>query len=317
MIRYFFTLLIICQLFPFAGRAQADIITIPFRIIGNLIVIQGRIDGQLGNLILDTGVSKTLLNQRFFLDQVTFSTNASAGFRSWKGNVQDAPTTLINLELPGFSRKDDAQLVDLRPLEQHRRLNVLAVIGAENFRNFELELDFLSRLIRLHPLDKQGNRPGIDPAPLEILPLSYRGHLYCVDLSIGEQHLTFGLDTGAEFNVISENFYQLHPEHFYAMGRQMILGLSGGKAEHELAELKQLRTATLILADLRTIIMPENRSYGQLDRRRVDGLLGYEFFHQLRVSFNFKKREFYIWDGPRPALAGGDIERSKYLGGNK
>ena len=45
--------------------------TIPFQLAGKLIIVKATVDGQPGNFILDTGVSKLVLNDRYFEGEPT------------------------------------------------------------------------------------------------------------------------------------------------------------------------------------------------------------------------------------------------------
>src|SRR6476469_529605 len=73
--------------------SDAKVLTIPIKRSQNLILLEGEIDGQQGNFILDTGAPYLVLNQTYFRDYIHEKQTEEAS-----GINGDAETYKINIK---------------------------------------------------------------------------------------------------------------------------------------------------------------------------------------------------------------------------
>lgn len=290
---------------------QTDLIVIPFRAVGKAILIQGSVDGHIGNLIIDTGIPKMLLNKTYLGGNAKlFRNQESAGFQSLNGASQNAGMSLVFLEIQDFSIKTSAEVVDLKTVERQKGMNILGVLGIDLFRKYEFEIDFFSKEIRLYRLDKKGVRRLLEPQalPTQTLALGFHGHLACVTANLNGAALQLGLDTGAEFNVLPSKVFQKSSDQFKNVQNKTLLDLNGTRLSAFSAQTTGLQIGALDLPPLTSLFVLLGAHYGSLDGKNIHGLLGYEFFQHFRVAINFKKRQVYLWDaearGKAPVVRG-------------
>ena len=283
--------------------SQSDQITIPFRIFGKMIVVQGSINGQVGNIVIDTGIPKMLINQRFFTNLDLFSTGASAGFQSVNGETGNAAMAMVVLEIQDFSVNGAADVIDLQAIERQKRMNILGIVGINLFRKYELEIDYLSEEIRLYRLDRKGQRRLQQPQalPSEVLAFDYYQHLPYITTYLHGMALHLGLDTGAEKTVLSASVYEKIKHQIRDVKTQKMIDLHGQPTNAIAAQVDGLEVGALEISSLPAIFIPLNTHYGGLDEKEIQGLLGHDFLRHFRLSINFKKRKVYLWNAQQNA----------------
>jgi hypothetical protein len=293
-----FSAIFIAFLSAVLAYAQPDLIIIPFQDQGNMIVVEGTLNGRAGNLIVDTGIAKMLINETYVQEADRFTSPASSGFQSVNGSGQNLGMSLVTLQISLFSAKTAAQIMDLKGIESRKGMDILGVVGIDLFRKYELEIDYFSKEIRLYDLDRNGNRHRQEPQPLptEILPFRYEGHLPCITAHLFGQTLQLGLDTGAEINFFSSSIYESSGKRFQNPRTVTILALNGQGTPALSAQMTGLQIGALEMPPMQTAFAALNTQYGGLDGKSIHGLLGYEFFRHFRIAINFKKREVFLWD---------------------
>lgn len=299
MLRLSFLFGIFLSFSPFTvASSQVDRIVIPFRTIGKTIVIQGSVDGQVGNLIIDTGIPRMVLNKRYAESARLFSPKEIEGFQSANGSVQNNGMSLVFLDIQAYSARIAADVLDLKPIERQKRMNILGIVGLNLFRKYEFEIDFFSKEIRLYRLGRKGTRRILAPQalPSQTLSFQFEDHLPIITANLNGEALQLGLDTGAEMNLISAKFFEGSSHQFKNVQTKILMDLTGERITTLSAQMAGLQVGTLDLPAMHAIFIPLNTRYGGIGSKNLDGLLGYEFFQHFRVAINFKKRQVYLWD---------------------
>lgn len=248
-------------------------------LVNNLPVVQATVDGHTGNFILDTGAEVTLLNQRYFAGGVptaptgagatgTLTRTASyrAGSFVWQSlRLTDIPLTTTDLTHLGAA-----------PL--------LGLLGADLLGQYAVTLDYPHRLATL----QTAAAPPLPP-PLVTLPITRRGHLPVLAVTIAGQSYDVALDSGASVNMLAED---LLPALKDELSNSFTTSLGGAAAQQRAVTGGTLRLATLAprlpLRDMVTIFT----TIGPLARSQptpVVGILGYEFLRQYRVTINYPR----------------------------
>ncbi len=278
--------------------AQTDPIIIPFRPIGKTIVIQGSIDGQIGNLVIDTGISKMILNKSYVKSENIFTNDEFGGIRSVDGAVQNLGMSMVGLKIEAFSIKLAADVMDLKPIEKQKRMNIMGMVGLQIFRKYEFEIDFFSSEIRLHDLDKRGIRKMLEPQalPSQTLTFDYEGHLLCIPAHLDGKTLRLGLDTGAEMNLLAENLFEEKGAQYREVHEKTLLDLNGEQVKAFSAKTNNFQVGTDDLPPIEILFVPLKKHYGGINTKKMNGLFGFEFFQHFRIAINFKKRRIALWD---------------------
>ncbi|NND32042.1 MAG: hypothetical protein HKN76_05575 [Saprospiraceae bacterium] len=277
--------------------AKFDLIEIPYWTAGKTMVIEGMVNGKAGDLIFDTGIPKMLLNQKHVGNSEVFKNKEFAGFQSINGANHNGGMSLVLLQIRGFSKKVGADIVDLGTVEEHKGINILAIVGIDLFKKYELEIDGFSKVIRLYRLSKKGNRIVQEKTSLPSLtiPFDNKGHLPCISTQWNGRTLRLGLDTGAEAHVLNHDIYETSKDRFDEVHTVCMVDLNGKPSKVLATEVDGIKIGYIEVPSTETLFMPNITDYGGLSSKKVQGLLGFAFFQHFRMALNFKKKEFSLW----------------------
>jgi hypothetical protein len=271
-----------------------SVISLPYKKIGNLIIVQAEVEGQQGNFILDTGEPGLCLNGRHFKDHTDMPFEAST--TGINGHQQTVFFYQTRLKLAGLKQAHNAQVRNLSHLEKQKGLSILGLIGRAVFKKHELLLDLVHETILLIPIDRRGNRISREFSfPLHEILFAQAEHFPVVSAQVAGRELRLGLDTGAEFNVIDRKFQSDLMEFARLQnGATLVNGSRSRKVRS--ARISGFQVEGLECWPMMTLFASMKSLNGSLRGEDLDGLLGVEFLVQNRISINFKKNTLYIWD---------------------
>lgn len=270
---------------------------IPFKLVDRLIVIEGTLKDQTGNFIIDTG-SETLI-----LNKVHFKTYPfQKEIENTSGvidNVNDRFEKKIKkLSLRKFTIKDRrSDIIDLSHIERSKKIKLLGIIGYNVLKDYEVFIDLYLNQITLTKIDKQGNKLNKKvylETIVDSIDFTLKKHTIVLNGYIGNKEITFGLDSGAEFNQLHKKVNKKALKHFYPKKRVKLIGASKKKIEVLYGDLFRVKlndkTYFGPMKTMLTNLHNMNKAFGA----NLDGILGYDFFAQKRVIINYKKEKLYF-----------------------
>jgi len=168
---------------------------IPFDLKGGLIFLTPHISEQRDSFVLDTGAPSLLLNRKVHRD------SSDAVATDITGNL-----TMQHVVVPEFrlgniiTERVDAYRLDLSHIETSKQHKVAGMIGYEQIKEHEVFLDYQRRQMLLLDIEK-----GIYPdkiEPVGYIPFTMQKHFVVVVAKVGGKKMRFGIDTGAEVNLL-------------------------------------------------------------------------------------------------------------------
>ena len=288
--------------FPEAVVTNPNTIYIPFKLAGRLITVEAKVDTLQGNFVLDTGAERLLLNRRYFGRPSRASASVSAVGNT--GQVLDVDKHWIdtlhwdNL----FFKHVQANIMDLSHIERKKHIGLIGIIGYNVFKDFEIFLDFQLMQIVLTRLDKKGQRidsTAIWETPIDSIDFKLAKHFIVFKGRVGEASLKFGLDSGAELNLIDRRVRRKIFDQFEIVKRVRMLGAGQNTIEVVAGSLKDVYISQQHSDSMRTLITSlsaMNLNFGT----RLDGVLGYEFLSTRRTLINYKRKKLYFFAYQRP-----------------
>lgn len=275
---------------------DADFLEIPIRLSGNLILLEARVNGKKGQFIFDSGAPDLIINDKYFQDSRIIQQSKAQGVG---GRIAEVNFRAINhFAWKGSeSKKFSVQCIDLSHLEKVRREKIMGLIGFQLFKKYEILLDYFSSRLILYKLNKFGQRLYQKTSSEQVLasyPLKMIGHLATLEARIAQHKLRFGIDTGAETNILDIGSRPRVLQHFRILKRAVLQGNDQRKVEvlkGKIQNFKIGQTAYPQLDGILTSMKNLNRGYGT----DLDGVLGFHFLSRYPSSINFIKKEFTIW----------------------
>lgn len=275
---------------------------IPFRLEGNLLIIKATLNGQTGNFLLDTGAPELIVNERYFegarvsLDQkqiVDFNGHASEAHRYAITKFSIGDLTI---------KKQFALSVDLTSVEKVKGIQLLGIIGYTILKDLELLFDFDRHELSIAPSQKKEFLFAIVEAPAATFDLRFSGHLPYLIAQVGKKKFRFGLDTGAEVNLIDEKSFKSVADHFDEVKKIQVKGITHHQQAATSGTLQNLTINDRPLGPLAvTVISLEPLNEGL--PVGLDGILGMPFFRKGRVGVDYGERKIWVWEADQ----GGEV----------
>lgn len=265
-------------------------VSIPYRKIGNLILIEAEIDTLRGNFILDTGAPHLVLNRTYFREYAN-EEYAMNGGGITGGASSTGRATVEGLVLQGITYAlQTADVIPLGHLESSRKVKILGLLGNAVFAGKEIVIDDQHEVLHLFQLNNRGERSFAEGLPvwqtLESLPLLIQENILMVQTRIAGQKLRFCVDTGAESTVLHNKLPGNGLNQVTITGRKMLRGTGNKPAEVLEGTLNLLKVGEGQQENVPVIVT----NLSEMSERfgmRIDGMLGYPYFANRVIGINF------------------------------
>ena len=274
--------------------ASEEELIIPFQLIKNLIVVEAYVDGKKGNFIVDTGSKHLLLNAEYFTGFVKHSLQVQ-NFNGTSSPLRERKVNFNWIEKEG--RKHTALISSFKQLDKIFEIPIFGYIGYDILKNHEIQLDYRNSIITLFELDKRGNRkaePNNEHQANKKIQLRDNEYMPYLLVNIGSRKLRLGIDTGSALNLLSKRIVKKLDAYFQPGYSIPTAGFNGEISLSESGLLRELQLGQFCWSPMKCVVTQMDHLNFIL-RVGLDGLLGYEFLKQFKLSINYKKNELYIW----------------------
>ncbi len=265
-----------------------DVFTSPFVVSGGLMYVKASVNGRPGYMLLDTGASGMLLNQKYFSGDAHGDMSVRAGVN---GVNQTKALNITSLIWQGLTASGvTGNLHDFSGFEKPGISPLLGAISHNELKNCALLFDWKHRTVQVFATRANGTKKvaTAGPPPTVRIPFTYHTHLPTFPVRIGGVEYSMLFDSGAQLDTLPT----LHgiESHSRTIGR--LGGFSdGGRAVARSAPIVCI-DETLIggtsFRDLPYIICEIAYFPGK-------GFLGAPLFQTGRVELNFRGRTISIW----------------------
>ncbi len=265
-------------------------VEVDFKLAGGLILMNAENDGKKGAYILDTGAPCLILNKRVEKE------DASLLAVGVGGQMHVSESKIEKFRLGKFIREKIKCLsLDISHIENSKKTAIAGLIGYDMFKDKELLFDYDNLLVSF--FDGNAIQKYKGQKRLKTIPFKMHGHLPIIKVSIGKKKFRFGIDTGAEVNVIhAADAKKIKDTEYESIENANIQSVNSNKTIVKAIELGTLKVGkTEVYNDLRFIITDLsdfNNAYGV----ELDGLLGYAFLKERLHSIDFLNKELVIWE---------------------
>lgn len=266
----------------------------PFDLRGGLIFMTANMSGQVDSFVLDTGAPTLLLNRKVHID----SSDAIA--TDITGDL-----ALQNVVIPNFkignvnAERVNAYWLDLSHIESSKQHKVAGMIGYEQVKDHELFLDYQRKEMLLLNTERSIYPERIEP--VGYIPFTMQKHFIVITAKVGGQKMRFGIDTGAEVNLLSKKAYDklTATVKFEEEDSIKIRGVKEKALNTQQIIIQQTIVRRKNYTDMPYVVMDMeqmNSIYGI----QLDGILGYPFLASQKFSINYADKMMYIWKDVLP-----------------
>lgn len=135
------------------------------------------------------------------------------------------------------------------------------------------------------------NKAAIHIAPTHTIALKKYNHFLYLKGKIGDQSIKFGLDLGAEHNLVGQYKMKKIAPHFTPNKTVYLVSFNGkekvyaGNLEAVLIHNKVFDFQNVLLIDLKRLHTIKG----------LDAILGYDFLSKWTIAINYKNRTLCLW----------------------
>ncbi|HBH07598.1 MAG TPA: hypothetical protein DDX92_13445 [Flavobacteriales bacterium] len=263
---------------------------IPLKRVGNIYLIEAKVDGVIGNFVLDLGAPYLVLNSTYFRDYKVLREYRSGTLTSENSFIRRTSVKRFEFE-EVFFENIEADITDLARIENKRGVKILGLMGVNLFKSFVFELDMRSNQLVLYktvPVEHQEEDLILET------DLSIQNDVLLIRSEINGKKLKFSLDTGAEVNIVDSRLPGRIFDGMKISRKTTVSGASGQTAEVLLVSMGKMKIGEVEFDGMRTLVLNLNtmsRAYGL----GIDGMLGYSFFSRGKVVLDFRNGKLKMY----------------------
>lgn len=259
--------------------------TIPFTMLEGMMVVEAIVNQQKGNFIIDTGAPTLVLNQQPTINTQLEGRGISEGLIADEVVVQE-------FSWSGIRKKNVAAFkVDISHLEKISGQHLAGIIGYDILKEVELLVDYQTQTVQLSPVKATKIKK-----PLAVIPFTMQAHLPVIKVKIGKKKFRLALDTASESNILDKKIFR-------KLDKTLLSNQETGEIQGVDQQIKEVQVATIHQTTIKALSFDEmtylftDLSHLKSDSGLyIDGLLGYPFFKQGKLSINYQEQKIYVWE---------------------
>ena len=274
-------------------KSSQDVIEIPFVMAGNLIAVRVLLNGEYRTFILDTGSPKVILNSKYIATKDSSSKTISSS-KGVSGSISGMDIRKVKqLDFSGIQMNNqDVLTLDLSHLEESLETDIYGLIGYELIRDYDIIFDYQNlKLTLINPEVFESYKiENLSGNYLQTIPLYIEGHIPVVKVKVGPNNYSYGIDSGAESNLISGSLFESLKKYTKRVKIDQLIGADNLPKEVKKGNIKKTTIGTKRFKNLETVfsdISHLNEGY----KMNIDGLIGFPVLHKQKTLISYKRSE--------------------------
>lgn len=286
------------QIFNRKSKDQSPTFEIPrsletkFDLSGGLIFIpQDQEEKRTSSFLLDTGAPTLILNQ------LPVKSNPCLRVVGVNGMSSVSNTRVKNFAVQGMSIGNlKSYLTDLSEIERIKEKQIKGILGYKVLKPFELFIDYDRQYLML--FEKGASDLHTFIKPVGAMNFTVKGHFPVVKVKIGKRKYYFGIDTGAEVNVINKNLERKLTKYYQKNKTDQIIQGLGSKPVYVSSAQISSCTVDGISYEQMEFVFADLEGLNAANGFELDGILGFPFLSSGKFSISYKDKKLYVWDDP-------------------
>ena len=274
------------------AQPNVSMVRVPIHRYDGLPIVTVTIDGQPCNMFFDAGAPGVILNSKYFDHNIDGQVMGSGG----RGAVGTGSVSGIHhvksMDMGGITlHETDIMTSDLSNLETVG-VAVHGILGQSYYKDFDVLFDFKSSEIVLLTPDTTHQWLLNEGYQYQTVKGVKKGHLLTFDCQVGGVPVVLAFDSGAESNLLANDWPQLHPSTVKGIKKAHLTGYGDGRASITKGKtiltlggrtFKKLQTAFSDVSHLK-------------ESKGVDGLFGCEVLAKQKLLISYKRQELLMID---------------------
>ena len=273
-------------------QSEVSMVRVPIHRHGGLPIVTVTIDGQPCNMFFDTGAPGVILNSKYFDHNIDGQVMGSGGRGAVGTGSVSGMHHVKSMDMSGVTLSEtDIMTSDLSNLESVG-VAVHGILGQSYYKDFDVLFDFKASEIVLLSPDTTHQWLLNEGCRCQTVKGVKKGHLLTFDCQVSGVPIVLAFDSGAESNLLANDWPQLHPSAVKGIKKDHLIGYGGGRASI-LRGKTNLTLGGRTFKKLRTVF--SDVSHLQ-ESKGIDGLFGCEVLAKQKVLISYKRQELLLID---------------------
>ncbi len=274
----------------------ANMIQIPFTMMGNLVVVKASINGEERDFILDSGTAFTIINSKYLEDTVSQNKTSISGSRGVTNHsITGEDIQKVSVDFYGIKTNQQKTLIlDISHLEEGSK-KIYGLIGQDFIKEYDVLFDYKNKVVTLIKPDyfETYKKEHLSRKDIEVITMELRGHIPVLPIKIGEKSYKMGIDCGGGGCLLDINLLGELRKNVRRIRTTELVGISQNKATVIIALLKRFYAGSTLYKRTRTVF--NDISHLNKDKDiKIDGLLGYEFLSKQLTLLSYHRKEILL-----------------------
>lgn len=274
-------------------KSSQDIIEIPFYYAGKLIAVKVLLNGVYRTFILDSGAPRVILNSKYISKQDTTRKTISAS-KGVSGNISGMDIENVEqLDFYGIQLNNQEVItINMSHLEKSLETKIYGLIGYDLIKDYDLLFDYENlKFTLINPAVYESYiNENFANSSLQSVPFDLEGHIPVVKVKVGQKSYSYGIDCGAETNLINETLFESLKRHTKQIKVDELVGADNRPKKVKKGKVKETMIGNKSFKNLMTFfsdISHLNEGY----KLNLDGLIGYEVLSKQKTIISFDRKE--------------------------
>ncbi len=279
------------------SKPENETITIPFIMVGNLIAVEVMLNDEKKMFLFDSGSPKVVLNSKHISTNNTVNKKVISSSKGAGGNISGMDIEKLGkLEFGGIIMENQNVLtLDISHLEESLETKIYGLIGYELIKDYDLLFDYENKEMTLINPDlyNQYKTEKLLNYELTIVPFNLSSHIPIIKARIGSKDYSFGIDCGAEANLMDDNLlapmskYLKHTETDTLSGADKNrIQVTKGFIKKTIIGGKRFKKMETVFNDMSHL----NNGY----KLKLDGLMGYELLSKQKTLISYRRKQMIL-----------------------
>ncbi len=278
-------------------KNTTNVISVPFSLAGNLIVVDVIVNGSKQKFLLDSGSPLVVMNSVHLSENNEKTKKISSLMQGATGSINSMDIAKIDkLEFAGIEiRNQEIITLDLSHLENELETKIYGLIGYEILKDYDLLFDYKNKELTLINPDyfDQYKKKELLNSKLSIIPLELSSHIPVFKAKIGNTEYSFGIDCGAETNLMDDKLLPAMTKFLKHTEKDILLGADKNSTDVTIGLIKTIYIGKNKYKNVATVfndMSQLNNGY----KLKLDGLMGYELLSKQKTIISYKRKEMIL-----------------------
>lgn len=278
-------------------RNEKPFFSVPFKKVGNLIMVEAELNGQKRNFIVDNGAPNLILNSAHLNENQEESRINVSDAKGAGGTISDVDIqTVQSFDFAGISLVDQQVIcMNISHLERALETEIHGLLGYEVYESYDILFDYANqRIVFIQPEETHSFlRNNLKKKKWDELPLVMNEHLPTIKAKIGSKSYDLAVDCGAEAGLFDKSLFEELSKNLNNISETVLLGADKNEQTTKAAFIKQMKIGKKVFHNSETTfsdISHLNEGYNV----KLNGLIGYEVLSKQLTLLSFVNQKLFF-----------------------